>query len=171
MRAYANSCSGHASRPRRTWAPEWDARQWHRGLASRLLSGPTQRRARVQGDGGAYFHIDHYANYMTDDVERAKAERVPVVRAMLDRRWADGSLLAPSAAEALHAEIAHAWPHTQWNVLIEMAPGGHFFYAEEQFNYNLHHGGGGERERLGVALFDRRCDTLEKEEREDDEIY
>lgn len=50
------------------------------------------------------------------------------------------------------------WPHARWNVLVERAPGGHFYYSEEQFNIEYGRATG---RRLTIAIFDRRCHTLE----------
>ena len=72
-----------------------------------------------------------------------------------------GRLLQPAAADWMRQQLETVWPGTLWNVLIEENPGGHYYYCEEQFNYEALNGAQNWN-GLSVAIFDRRCDTLER---------
>ena len=87
-------------------------------------------------------------------------------------------LFSPNGAEALRLQLAKLWPETQWNVLVELQAGGHYYYSEEQFNFELQAPADSSGDADGspqqiwyykygasVAIFDRRCATLEREER------
>ena len=80
------------------------------------------------------FHLSMYANYMTDSVEAKRAERVPVVTALLESMLAANALHTPHAADEIRRQL---WPEepTMWNVLVEVHAGGHFYFSEEQFNF------------------------------------
>ena len=84
-------------------------------------------------------HVDQYANYMTDDVERARAERVPVVQGLLEAMLAANALHTAHAADEVRRQL---WPEEErtWNVLVEVRAGGHYYYSEEQFNLDLRGG-------------------------------
>lgn len=119
----------------------------------------------------AAFHLDSYYNYLVDDVAAARAARAPVVQSLLERMLQANALHTPSAADELRRRL---WPDegTSWNVLVEIAAGGHFYFSEEQFNFELRGGGDAAPSAplyapLSVAIFDRRCDTLEREAREE----
>ena len=115
-----------------------------------------------EGAHGRAFHLDTYANYSVPAAQLAatNAARVPVVRSLLDGMLAASRLHAPDAADELRRQLSHVWPETSWNVLVELRAGGHFYYSEEQFNFDLRGAGA---EALSVAVFDRRCDTLERD--------
>ena len=110
-----------------------------------------------------------YANYLVKDKAVTEAARMPSVVAALQRLTAE-ELLRPTAADELRTALEARLPNALWNVLIERAAGGHYYYSEEQFNLDVQL----ESEEpahpaphppLQVAVFDRRCDTLQREQR------
>ena len=125
---------------------------------SRYANG-TLSRAEDTGNGhganGRSFHLDTYANFSVSAALLAASSeaRVPVVRTLLERMLQASRLHAPDAADELRRQLARTWPETSWNVLVELRAGGHFYYSEEQFNFDLRGDGA---EALSVAVFDRR---------------
>ena len=104
--------------------------------------------------------LNLYENWMTDDKAAAQATRAPAVQQMLEMETRNGRIHTRNAADALLGFLQQTWPVTTWNVLVEVAAGAHYYYSEEQFNFHAREG------QLSVAIFDRRCDTLEREGRD-----
>lgn len=109
------------------------------------------------------FRLDNYANWIAEDKAAAEIERVPIVLRILQRADATGTLHGRDAAEKLRAELERQLsPHgTMWNVLVERHAGGHYYFSEEQFNFEATNVGDGTP--LSISIFDRQCDTLERE--------
>ena len=78
-------------------------------------------------------------------------------------RWTYDRLTQPNAADELRRDIGRALPWAGseagtgalWNVLVEREAGTHYYYSEEQFNLMV------QPASLSVAIFDRRCHTLQ----------
>lgn len=126
---------------------------------------PTAAAYPERPSAAGVFSLQHYANYMVDDLKEAREERVPVVRRMLDNLLGSPLRYTPHVAETLRRELIAVWPEVAWNVLVEVSGSGHYYYSEEQFNFDLTTTSGQHQHHLSVAIFDRRCDSLQRDER------
>ena len=121
---------------------------------SRFVNGTALSAGAAKGGATvAEFHLERYLNFMVENVASARAARVPVVRRLLETLRASGRLQQPLAAEAVRAAVEAAWPETPttWNVVVEAAgAGAHYYFSEEQFNFDLR--GIGVREPPGGLL-------------------
>ena len=122
-----------------------------------LAPEPTVLASRPSGG----FRLSKYANWVVDDMTAAETERSPVVLSILNSALESGRLHQRKSADWMRLQLEAMWPGTMWNVLIEENPGGHYYYCEEQFNYEALNGARNWN-GLSVAVFDRRCDTLER---------
>jgi hypothetical protein len=143
-----------------------DDEAYHCGSAGLTLysNGTMSPRRLEDGTKLAVATPSLYHNYLLPQAERAASEaaRMPELVRMIGARTYD-ELQQPSAADALRRDVERAlrWAGTEaavgalWNVLIEREAGGHYYYSEEQFNLEV------KPASLTVAVFDRRCRTLQ----------
>ena len=105
-----------------------------------------------------------YYNYLIPEGDRpaSEAARMPLIVSVI-ATWTRDQLQQPMAADSLRREVERVLPWagtaaatSKWNVLIEKHPGGHYYYSEEQFNLVV------EALSISVAIFDRRCHTLQQ---------